>query len=284
LQQHVFALAEKSLFFSWHPLMHTAAAALLLPRCCCPAGPLDELLGGLAAAVSANPAAAFSEEAITLAGNLLRWPAAQLFPGLDIARCLALHPAAADALAAAAGSMSAPTLGGLSGALAAAAVSELAPALQTALRLAANCFKAESLRSWALANRELLLDGFAGCCSAGGPGASKGVRLSAATLLLNFSIAAAAGNPGGASSSSGFSAEGCMQLLSGLEELLKSVPVEEGDAAQRSLLALGTLVVAGGGEVAAVARDLGLGGQAARWAAAGGKLGGVAQEVQALLR
>jgi phospholipase A-2-activating protein len=180
--------------------------------------------------------------------------------------------------------MSAPTLGGLSGALAAAAVSELAPALQTALRLAANCFKADSLRSWALANRELLLDGFAGCCSAGGPGASKGVRLSAATLLLNFSIAAAAGKPGGASSSRRVSSEGCMQLLSGLEELLASVPVEESDAAQRALLALGTLLVAGGSEMVAVARDLGLGGQAARWAAAGGKLGGVAQEVQALLR
>jgi phospholipase A-2-activating protein len=270
--------------------MLTLLGIMLLPVCCCccPTGPLDELLGSLAAAVSANPVAAtLSEEALALAGNLLRWPAAQLFPGLDIARCLALHPAAADALAAAAGSMSAPTLGGISGALAAAAVSELAPALQTALKLAANLFRTDSLRSWALANRELILDGFAGCCAAGGSGANKNVRLAAATLLLNFSIAAAAGNPGGASSSSGvvsMSSEGCMQLLSGLEELLGSLPVEEGEAVQRVLLALGTLLVAGGGEVVGVARDLGLGGEVGRWAGAGGKLGGVAQEVQALLR
>eukprot|EP00878_Enallax_costatus_P017560 GHUV01018447.1.p1 GENE.GHUV01018447.1~~GHUV01018447.1.p1 ORF type:complete len:223 (+),score=54.14 GHUV01018447.1:718-1386(+) len=222
---------------------------------------------------------------MTLAGRLLRWPAGQLFPGLDIARCLVLHPAAADAFAAAAGNMSVPVLGTLSGALAAVAVSELGPALQTGLRLAVNCFKHEQLRAWVLENRELILDGFAGCCAAGGPGSNKGVRLSMATLLLNYAVAAAAaGTPGGASSSG----EGSVQLLSGLEELIGSCPLDETDSIHRSLLALGTLMVGPGGEVnrelVGLAKDLGLGGQLQRFSGVGGKVAAAVQEVMQLLR
>lgn len=74
-----------------------------------------------------------------------------------------------------------------------------------------------------------------------------------------------------------------MQLLSGIEELLVSCPSEEVDAAHRAVLALGTLLVSGGSEMAGLAKDLGIVGQLGRFAAAGGKLGAAVQEVQALL-
>lgn len=263
-------------------------AALPFPTSLLCAGLLDQLLASLPAAVAGSPSLQLSEEAMTLAGRLLRWPAAQLFPGLDIARCLVLHPAAASAFAAGAGSMATPVLGTLSGALAAAAVSELSPALQTALRLAVNCFKQQAVRSWVLDNRELILDGFAGCCAAGGPGSNKGVRLSMATLLLNYAVAAAAGTPGGASSSSSSGGEGSVQLLSGLEELIGSCPVEEVDSIHRAVLALGTLMVGPGGgvngELVGLAKDLGLNGQLQRFSGVGGKVSAAVQEVGHLLR
>ncbi|KAF8055486.1 Plaa [Scenedesmus sp. PABB004] len=239
-----------------------------------PGGLLDELLGGLASAVSGG--GALSDEALGLAARLLRWPAACLFPGLDVARCLALHPGGAEALAAGAGSMAAPALGGVSGALAAAAVSGLAPPLQTGLRLAVNCFKHPRLRAWALANRELMLDGFAGVAAGGG---SKAVRLGLASLLLNYAIAAGSGGAGA------LGGEGGMQVLSGLEELLGALPREEGEAAHRAVLALGTLLAGGGADMAGLARELGLGDSLARLRGSGhDKLEAALAEVAALMR
>lgn len=186
-----------------------------------------------------------------MASRLLQWPAAQLFPALDICRCLALHPSAAQQLAAAAGSMSAPKMGGLSGALAAAAVSGQGPALQTALKVVANCFKEEPLRLWVMQQRELLLDGFAGV--GGGPAGSKAVRLGLSTVLLNFAVAAAAGNASGLDEAAG------MQVLSCAEDLLGSCPMEESQALQRTVLAMGTLLLGpGAAALKAVAHDLGL--------------------------
>lgn len=216
-------------------------------------------------------------ELLALTSRLLRWPAAQLFPALDIARCLALHPAAAQQLAAGAGSMEAPVIGGLSGALAAAAVSGNGPALQTGLKLVSNCFKEGPLRTWVLAQRELLLDGFAGAGS--GPAGSKAVRLGLATVLLNYVVTTAAG-------ASVDEAAG-MQLLSCAEDLLRSCPDDEQQAAHRAVLALGSLLV--GPDAAAVsglrgvAEDLGLGEQLQRFAGAGGELGSAVGEVSRLL-
>lgn len=234
------------------------------------AGLLDQLLNSLAAAVGGSASLALTSELLGLASRLLRWPAAQLFPGLDVARCLVLHPAGAAHAAASAGSMSTPVLGSLSGALAAAAVSGAGPALQTALRLAANCFKEPPLRAWVGCQRELLLDGFAG---AGGAQATKGVRLGMSTLLLNYVVAGGQDEAGG------------MQLLSALDELLAGVPQEEPQAAHRALLALGTLLM--GPHAAAlksVAEDLGTSSHVARWTAAGGEVGAAAAEVAALLK
>ena len=67
------------------------------------AGPLDALLGKLPAAAASSGCsgtAAFTPGDITLLHALLAWPAAQLFPALDVARTLALDPGGAAALAA----------------------------------------------------------------------------------------------------------------------------------------------------------------------------------------
>eukprot|EP00775_Hariotina_reticulata_P003509 gene3509-3779_t len=249
-------------------------------------GLLDQLLGSMTGAVSTATSAGPSQESLGLIVRLLRWPAAQLFPVLDVVRCLVLHPAAAAHLAATAGSMSAPGIGNLSGAIAGAAISGVSPALQTSLRLLANCFKQQVLRDWVLQNREFLLDGFAGCYSAGSAGATKAVRLSMATVLLNYAVAAAE-QPG-----SGSSEEAAMQLLSGLEELLGALPAQESDAALRTVLALGTMLIAGGAGMVTLAKDLGLVEQVGRFGAAAAaaghgsnaKLVGAVQEVQQLLR
>lgn len=240
-----------------------------------PAGALDQLLGSLAAAAAGQSGLTLPPELLDLTSRLLRWPAAQLFPALDITRCLALHPTAAQQLAAAGGNMAAPAIGGLSGALAAAAVSGHGPALQTGLRLVANCFKVEALRVWALQQRELILDGFAGAGS--GSGASKAVRLGLATVLLNYVVAGAGAG--------GDEAAG-MQLLSCVEDLLRSCPAEEGQAAHRAVVALGSLLVGpGGGEgLKGVAQDLGLGEQLQRWSGAGGELGAAVAEVSRLIK
>jgi hypothetical protein len=165
-----------------------------------------------------------------------------------------------------------PRLGTLACALAAAAVGDAPAARQTALRLAANLFKRPEMRAWALAERELVLDGFAGCHrpEAGG---SKGVRLGYATLLQNYAVAAA-----DAASPLSRDPEGKMQVLSCLEDLLGQLPADEADAAARALGAVVALA-SGDAELAAVARDLGLVAAAARLAAGGGKAAAAAAAV-----
>lgn len=240
----------------------------------CPAGALDQLLSSLPAAANGAASLSLTPELTDLMSRLQRWPAGQLFPALDIARCLVLHPAAAQQLAAAAGSMNAPAIGGLSGALAAAAVSGHGPALQTGLRLVANCFKEGTLRGWVVQERELILDGFAGAGS--GPAGSKAVRLGLATVLLNYVVAGAGG---GADEAAG------MQVLSCVEDLLRSCPAEEAQAAHRAVLALGSLLVGpGAAGFKGVAIDLGLNEQLQRWTGAQGELGAAANEVLSLLK
>jgi hypothetical protein len=168
--------------------------------------------------------------------------------------------------------MATPQIGGLSGALAAAAVAGHGPALQTGLKLVANCFKEGSLRSWAVEERELILDGFAGAGS--GPSGSKAVRLGLSTVLLNYAVAGA-----GSDEAAG------MQLLSCLDDLLRSFPAEEVPAAHRTVLALGTLLLGpSAAGLKAVAVDLGLFEQLQRLSGVGGELGNAVREVLSLLK
>lgn len=166
------------------------------------------------------------------------------------------------------------------------------PALQTGLKLVANLFKQAPLRAWALQQRELLLDGFAGAGS--GPAGSKAVRLGLATVLLNYVVAAGAAGSNSSSGGGGVLLDEAagMQLLSCVEDLLRGCPAEEGQAAHRAVLALGSLLVlssaaaAGGGSTGlkSVAQDLGLGEQLQRWSGAGGELGSALAEVSRLLK
>lgn len=250
-------------------------AALITELEAAAGGALDQLLASLPAAAAGAASFSITPEQTDLLSRLLRWPAGQLFPALDIARCLALHPAAAQQLAAAAGSMNTPATGGLSGALAAAAVSGHAPALQMGLRLVTNCFKDGTLRSWVVQERELILDGFAGAGS--GPAGSKAVRLGLATVLLNY-IVAGAGNAG-ADEAAG------MQVLSCVEDLLRACPAEEVQAAHRAVVALGSLLVGPGAPgFKGVAVDLGLSEALQRWRGAQGELGAAVDEVLGLLK
>ena len=177
--------------------------------------------------------------------------------------------------------MSAPRQGGISGALTAAAAVSAgrgkggAATVQTALRLVCNCFRHEALRAWVGGNRELLLDGFAGCHAAAA-GGTKGIRLSLATLLLNYAVLLAGMQAGDVS-------EAKMQVLSGLEELLSGLPLEEADAAHRAVVAVGSLA-AGDKAMAGLVGDLGVDKAVGRWAAAGGKVGEAVGELLQLLR
>lgn len=257
---------------------HAAAAA---PSAAAASGALDQLLGSLSAAAGGQSSFSLAPDLLDLTSRLLRWPVAQLFPALDITRCLALHPATAQQLAAAAGNMATPAIGSLSGAIAAAAVSGHGPAQQTGLRLVANCFKEGTLKGWAVQDRELILDGFAGAGS--GPAGSKAVRLGLATVLLNYVVARAAALAG--SGAGDLDEAGGMQMLSCLEDLLRACPAEESQAAHRAVLALGTLLV--GPDAAGlkgVAIDLGLAEQLQRWSGEAGQVGAAAREVAQLLK
>jgi len=217
------------------------------------AGPLDGLLARLPAAV-AGGAAGLTAGDWAVADALSRWPPARLFPALDVLRCLALSSDGAARLAAGAGtpvpvsgaggSTAAPGLGALLAAGAAPGAPEAS--LQTALRLACNCFRQPPLRAWLASARSGVLELFGGAYGS----AAKGVRLGAATLLLDLAVLARAGG-GGAGG------DDAVQLLSAITELLSAVPRDDEEAAFRGLLAFGTLLAGGDAALRALARDLG---------------------------
>ncbi|GFR47642.1 hypothetical protein Agub_g9384, partial [Astrephomene gubernaculifera] len=250
-------------------------------------GPLDTLLQKLpkiaaaAAATAAAAAAAAPASAplttpadISLLRRLLSWPAACLFPALDVARLVALEGGAVGAAGAAAGGGAAllaapevagdltaaePQAGTLAGALAAAAASPLPANHQLALRLAANAAASPPaaavgpLRSWTLAAASPLLDRLAPLATA--PTANKAVRMSAAVLYGNLAAAAALRQLPSAAAAE----EVPLQLLSAALELLSQLAaatLAEADAVYRCLVAVGTLLSAGGKELCLIARDL----------------------------
>lgn len=220
------------------------------------AGPLDSLLSKLPAAASGGGAAGITAADVELAARLLSWPAPQLFPALDVARLLVLDPEGARlmAAAAAAGDMAAPQPGTLAGGLSTAATSQLPANQQLALRLAANCFRHAPTRGWLLSgagNLQQLLDAFASCASSSG--GNKAVRLSLATFLGNVAAAA------GLKQLHAGQQDVPLQALSCAIELLGSCPaLEEPDAAFRCMVAIGTLLAAGGKDLAEVGVDLGV--------------------------
>mmetsp|Transcript_16702 Transcript_16702/g.36120 ORF Transcript_16702/g.36120 Transcript_16702/m.36120 type:complete len:835 (+) Transcript_16702:62-2566(+) len=210
------------------------------------AGSLDALLRKLPSAPSSS-GARLSPEDLDLVARLLRWPAAQLFPALDVARLVVLDAAGCSALSDGIGSLASGAAGGLlPGALTTAAAEPTVTAnQQLALRLLANCFKHTKLREWVIANRGAALDAYASCSAT----ANKAVRLSMATLLHNYAVYAQLAKLD--------DIEAKMQVLSALLELLGAAPTEDVDSVHRSLVAVGTLVL-GDAEMCSVTTDLGI--------------------------
>mmetsp|Transcript_16158 Transcript_16158/g.48409 ORF Transcript_16158/g.48409 Transcript_16158/m.48409 type:complete len:789 (+) Transcript_16158:141-2507(+) len=225
-----------------------------------PQGTVDQLLAR--AASGARDDKVLASPLVQLLLKLLSWPAAQLFPIMDVARLLALQPEFASALAQASSQPGA----GVGAALAAAmAEPQTAFNQQTALRLACNAFVQPSLRTWIATQVSSLLDGFAPALTA----PSKAVRLAAATLLLNASILN--------------DSELNMQVLSGLLEVLSNPTETDAETQYRAIVAVGTLVH-GDSTMRTTAVDIGLKDNInQRQSTAVGKIAEAAQDVLHLL-
>lgn len=227
------------------------------------AATLDSLL---ARAIAAGAAPALVEPESALLSRLMRWPAAQLFPVLDIARLLALSPRAAPQLGGMLGTWG--TAGTCTGALAAAAAPPEVPATQlTALRLLTNLVAAPATRGWALANAGAAVDAYAGAAASG----NKNVRQALAAALLNYAAQLASSGAGDDAEDAG------MQLFSALFECLSAAPEDDAETQYRSIVGLGTLLSGSSKNakvLAEVGHDLGLG---AALQAAKAKTGKVAE-------
>ncbi|PSC75649.1 phospholipase A-2-activating [Micractinium conductrix] len=254
-----------------------AAAAALSEADLAEGGPLDSLLGAAAAAPSGGGGAATVSDAdMAVLGKMLSWPAAQLFPALDIARLLVLERGAADRLAAAAGQLAAAgsggTTGGLGAALAAATANPPVPAAQqTAARLACNCFVQPALLAWVQSAGSKLLEALDPAAAS----PNKNVRQGLATLLVNYSVMLAKL----ASSELEFKS----RVLVLAVELLNASPADDAETRYRTLVAVGTLA----GEhskVRGLARELGFLSLTDSLKGSGGKVGEVAAEAAQTLR
>lgn len=139
-----------------------------------------------AAAAGSSGSGALPDADLATLSKMLSWPAAQLFPALDLARLLVLDRAAGGQLVAAAGPAAAQGVPGLLGAAVSAAYADppVPAAQQTAVRLACNCFLHQPTLFWVQSAGSRLLDCFAQ--AAGSP--SKNVRQGLATLLVNYAV------------------------------------------------------------------------------------------------
>jgi hypothetical protein len=164
----------------------SAAACLSLPatiNSCLP--PFAPRRAAAAASSSGGPPLLDAE--LALLTKLLSWPAAQLFPALDLTRLLVLDRAVAAQLAAAAApaQVDGQLPGLLGAALTAACAEPLVPAAQqTAVRLAVNCFGHHALLAWVQACGSRLLE----CVGAAASSPNKNVRQGLATLLVNYAV------------------------------------------------------------------------------------------------
>jgi hypothetical protein len=135
--------------------------------------------------VAASSSGSLAGEAIDVLGKLARWPAADLFPVLDIFRLLVLNAGHARLLSMDAGELEVCNAG-FGGALARGLGKDAPPAsLLVAHRLACNCCAQAPLRRWLFARTDALFDLLAEANAAG----SKNGRAALATLLLNYGVA-----------------------------------------------------------------------------------------------
>jgi phospholipase A-2-activating protein len=238
-------------------------------------GPLSSLLTAAAAGAGAPERVFDSTIVSSLLPQLLRWPAPQLFPCLDLARVIMLDPTGAATLAeiASVPSLTAPA-GSLGKALAEAccASDPAVPASQqVALRCMTNCFAQPSLQTWARTHLHSFLALAAPCVTS----ATKGVRLGAATLLINVALAF--------TKLPGDELEGKSQVIALAAALLGACTTEDEEPRYRALIAVGTLLPEHS-QIRSGAKQLGLLEMCSTLQGSGGKVGEVAKEVATLLR
>jgi phospholipase A-2-activating protein len=206
--------------------------------------------------------------------QLLSWPVPQLFPCLDLARVLMLDPTGAATLAETA---SEPSLTALSGSLgralaeACCADPPVAASQQVALRCMTNCFAQPPLHTWARTHLNLLLALAAPCVTS----STKGVRLGAATLLINVALAL--------TKLPGDEIESKSQVVALAASLLAACPSGDEEPRYRACIAVGTLLPEHS-QIRSGAKQLGLLEICSKLQGSNGKVGEVAREVASLLR
>lgn len=238
-------------------------------------GPLASLLTAAAGAGAAQAEKPFDSSIVTsMLHQLLSWPAPQLFPCLDLARVVMLDPAGAATLAESASepSLKSPS-GSLGRALAEACCADpsVPASEQVALRCMTNCFAQPPLQAWARTHLNTLLALAAPCVTS----STKGVRLGAATFLINTSLAL--------TKLPGDEIEGKSQVIALAASLLSACPAEDEEPRYRACIAVGTLLPEHS-QIRNGAKQLGLLEICGNLQGSDGKVGEVAREVASLLR
>jgi len=240
-------------------------------------GPLASLLTTAAAAAGGVGQAGkpLDPSIITsILPRLLSWPAPQLFPCLDLARVVMLNPTGAATLAETASepSLTAPS-GSLGRALAEACCADppVPASQQVALRCMTNCFAQPPLQMWARTHLTTLLSFVALCVTS----PTKGVRLGAATLLINIALAL--------TKLPGDEIEGKSQVVALAASLLDACPSEDEEPRYRACIAVGTLLPEHS-QIRSGAKQLGLLEICGKLQGSDGKVREVAREVTSLLR
>ena len=237
-------------------------------------GPLGALL--TAAAIPAGQSGrVFDASVVTsILPQLLRWPAPQLFPCLDLARVVMLDPTGAATLAntAAEPMLTAPA-GSLGRALAEACCADppVPASQQVALRCMTNCFAQPPLQTWARTHLNAFLALSAPCVSS----TTKGVRLGAATLLVNVALAL--------TKLPGDELESKSQVVALAIALLGACPGDDEEPRYRALVAIGTLLPEHS-QIRSGAKQMGMLEMCSTLQASSGKVGEVAREVASLIR
>ncbi|KAK3261701.1 hypothetical protein CYMTET_29398, partial [Cymbomonas tetramitiformis] len=207
------------------------------------------------------PSGALSPEGLAVVVKMLAWPAAQLFPVLDLARMLVLNPAAAQSLT---GDGAAALRTAITTAAAPPAANQL-----TALRFLANCASQDASQHWLLANRPEVLDMFTECSSS----SNKNVRLALGNLLVNIAVM----------TKQAADSEGKVQCLSAAVQLLESVDTDDVEAIFRGFVAAGTAMHADA-QLLELGRDMGLADKARAFASCPtAKVADCSKEILAIL-
>jgi len=210
--------------------------ACLLSDECAASGALDHLLLSASSftAESVGKEDKFSGGDIALLRKLLTWPAACIYPALDIARLAALTSSGAAQLAADAGHVVISPGGALGNAVGRALVGAdtSGASQQTCLRLLANCCSQAPTRAWLASQVPAVLDATAPLLTSSKPA----LKLAYVTLILNIAHLLSADN-----GVAGDRTELKTQALNCMVQIL--IDNQDPELIFRALVAVGTLLL-----------------------------------------